>query len=293
MRNMDCRPFVSASLSGFCQSWNQNVAWRAANGAVAEYRFDPELPKPCVHPLTTPAGYVLSGFQMSDHIWHRGLWFAIKFINGVNFWEENPPFGRQQTLNQPICQFTDQQGLVLSSELDWRAPEGETMLREKRQLIFQTLDRLTAAIEWCAQLTAVRGLVLDRTPYTTWGGYGGLTFRASRMLHNVSFLLPDGQSVPGRAGQSHPWLLMQGQVDGAKDLWVSVALIDHPSNPRSPSPWYARCDQATFMNAAFLFHEKMELAEGQTLRFRYLFLWRDGTWRPEELAAVAERFRRD
>ena len=48
------------------------------------------LPKPCFHPLHTAAGRQIAGFQMSDHTWHRGLWFTIKFINKTNFWEEQP-----------------------------------------------------------------------------------------------------------------------------------------------------------------------------------------------------------
>ncbi len=56
-------------------------------------------PKPYFHPLCTPAGHVLTSFEPHDHVWHRGLWFTIKFVNGENFWEENAPFGTQQTVS--------------------------------------------------------------------------------------------------------------------------------------------------------------------------------------------------
>jgi hypothetical protein len=49
--------------------------------------------KPYVHPLATPAGRVLTRVEPDDHPWHRGLWFTIKYVNGENFWEEDPPYG--------------------------------------------------------------------------------------------------------------------------------------------------------------------------------------------------------
>ena len=56
-------------------------------------------PKPFFHPVRTPAGFTLTLFEPHDHIWHRGLWFTIKFINGENFWEEpeSGDFGAQVT----------------------------------------------------------------------------------------------------------------------------------------------------------------------------------------------------
>ncbi|HEX9441848.1 MAG TPA: DUF6807 family protein, partial [Roseiflexaceae bacterium] len=42
-------------------------------------------PKPYFHPVCTPAGHCLTLFEPHDHVWHRGLWFTIKFINGENF----------------------------------------------------------------------------------------------------------------------------------------------------------------------------------------------------------------
>src|ERR1019366_3254106 len=87
---------VNVSKFSFRQSWDNRIELGdpAAPPSVV-YQFNPSLPKPCIHPFFTPRGHQLSGFEMSDHVWHRGLWFTIKFINGSNFWEERPPFGIQ------------------------------------------------------------------------------------------------------------------------------------------------------------------------------------------------------
>jgi hypothetical protein len=69
----------------------QNIEVRGAIGQEAVYRYESTMPKPCFHPLKTISGVNLSGYEMSDHVWHRGLWFTFKYLNEQNFWEENAP----------------------------------------------------------------------------------------------------------------------------------------------------------------------------------------------------------
>jgi hypothetical protein len=252
------------------------------------YRFDKSLPKPCLHPLVTDAGHVLSGFEMSDHVWHRGLWFTIKFINGTNFWEEQAPFGVQVSQRQPVCEFVDDGALRVTHLLDWTSEATGKALTERRVMVCRS-----GQIDWTTELHAAQDVTLDRTPYTTWGGYGGLSFRASRELHNVNFLLPGGETIAALAGQPHDWVSMNADVDGGPGQKVAMAMIDHPSNPRSPSPWYCKSGNGfNYMNAAFLFHEPMTLARGVTLRLAYRVLYRDGQWTANELAQLAAAFRK-
>ena len=77
-----------------------------------------DAPRPYVHPLTTPAGSVLSVEAPADHPWHHALWFTIKFVNGENFWEEYGEFG---TLRTSTVTVTDD---GVRAEIDWIAPDG-------------------------------------------------------------------------------------------------------------------------------------------------------------------------
>jgi hypothetical protein len=260
---------------------------------AASYRFDAELPKPCFWPIYTPAGRQIAGFQMSDHQWHRGLWFTIKFINGSNFWEERPPFGVQRTLAQPHCKFLSDESIQINHSLRWTSEATGDVIDETRELILTVRPDGSRAIDWATNITALEDLLLDRTPYTTWGGYSGLTFRCSREFHGSSYLLPDGQTSQALIGTSHPWAVLRGIVDGEPDARVCVGLIDHPKNPRSPMPFYGKAGQSyDFMNAAFLFHEPMKLPRGQKLAFRHRVLWRDGWWEAAEFFELAAEFLR-
>ncbi len=280
----------SAPLSSR-QSWDDRI--EIAGVGSATYRFDTSLPKPCVHPLITPAGHRLSGFEMSDHVWHRGLWFTIKFVNGTNFWEEQAPFGVQVSQAQPVCEFIAPGAVRVTHLLEWKSEATGVAIRERRTMTFRDEPSGASIIDWTSELHATQDLLLDRTPYTTWGGYGGLAFRSARELHNASFILPNGETATGLAGQTHDWVIMQGDVDGGPSQHVSIAMIDHPTNPRSPTPWYCKTGNGfNYINPALLFHEPMKLAREQTLKLAYRVLYRDGQWTTDEFTKLAQDFRR-
>lgn len=256
---------------------------------IASYRFGRELPKPCFYPLHTASGRQIAAFEPEDHLWHRGLWFTIKFINQSNFWEERPPFGIQQTHRPPECKSAGRNAVEIAHKLRWTSEASGDVIDEDRTISLGVHEDGTRQIDWRSSLNPLRDLVLDRTPFTTWGGYGGMTFRAGVNLSEGGYLLPDGQTAGSIIGVRHPWALMRGAVDGGK---FSLGIIDHPGNPRSPQPWYAKSGQKyDFMNAAFLFHEPLSVFRGKRLDFHYRIVYRDGWWEAGEFAKLADGFR--
>lgn len=276
------------------QVFNEGICFAPDGEAVeAVYQSSPSLPKPCVHPMKTPARVTLSGFEMSDHVWHRGLWFTIKFINGTNFWEEHEPYGIQRGRAQPRVELTGHNAATVTHGLDWISDATGLVIQETRRLHFSAIGDVRQ-IDWTTELRAMKKLTLDRTPFTTWGGYGGLIYRGSRELHDVNFEVSSGEKVNALTGERHDWCLMNAAVDGGPKRRVSIGMIDHPDNPRSPTPWYGKGSNGyTFMNAAFLFHEPMEVPEGKVMKMRYRVAWRDGAWEDGAFAALADQFRRN
>src|SRR5512143_2167480 len=71
------------------QRTDTTLAWRNGTNIVWQYNFDSRQGKPFFHPLTGADGRVLTNFKPEDHPWHYGLWFSWKYINHVNYWEED------------------------------------------------------------------------------------------------------------------------------------------------------------------------------------------------------------
>lgn len=286
--------FPSASPV-FQSVWNEAIQISSpSDERTVRYRHGSSLPKPGVHPIVTPRGHVLTGWEMSDHVWHRGLWFTIKFVNQENFWEEETPFGVQNTTSGPAMETVTEDAICIHHGLQWNSPTVGPVCKELRTVTIRLADDGVTQLDWSTTLQAAQEVTLDRTPFTTWGGYGGFAFRASRELHEAEFLLPDGSLVPAIEGDAHPWVVLQGRMDGGADERVAVGIIDHPQNPVAPVPWYAKSPPGrgfTFLNAAFLFHGPLTLSAGESLRFDYRILCRDGRWTAGEFAERAGKFR--
>jgi hypothetical protein len=239
-----------------------------------------------VHPLTTPAGAVLSVEAPADHPWHHALWFTIKFVNEENFWEEYGEFGTLRTTS--VTADAD----AVRADIDWIAPDGTSVRAgETRTLHTAPLDDGAYVIDWTEHLTVPAPSVLDRTPFTTWGGYGGLTLRGAPTWTDTVLRLDDGGDRERTLGEPSRWLAIDGiareGVPAASP--AGVVMLDHPDNPRFPTPWYAstRADTygegwANFVNAAFLWDEPMAIGPAP-LDLRYRVLVHDGTWTTERI----------
>lgn len=236
-----------------------------------------DTPKPHVHPLRTPGGKTLTRVSPPDHPWMRGLWFAVKFVDGVNFWEEKPSeqggFGIQRQ--------------VRPGRVHWLRPDGSVAIDESRTLDHRDLSGTAYAIDWTTTLTpvtaasdAARDVVLDRTPYTTWGGYGGLVIRGAPDWTDTTIVLSDGSEHRRPEGVPARWADLSNDEGG-------IAFLDHPDNARHPVPWYGATRSrvygdgwSNYLNAAFLFHEPLTIAAGTSLTLRYRVMVHDGRLTP-------------
>jgi hypothetical protein len=224
--------------------------------------------KPFVHPLVSPGGRTLTRAGSPTHPWQRGLWFAVKFVDGDNFWEEHDPYGVQREAG--------------GGRVEWIRPDGTLALEEDRSVERSPLAGGGGGevIDWHTELRTPGDapVLLDRTPYTTWGGYGGLALRGAGDWADTRITLADGSTHRRPEGVPSRWCDLSGPDAG-------IALLDHPHNPRHPVPWYGATrswvygdDWSNFVNAAFLFHEPMTLQPGAPLRLRYRVIVHDGTW---------------
>jgi hypothetical protein len=242
-------------------------------------------PKPFVHPLRTPAGHSLTRLEPPDHPWHRGLWFTFKFVNGENFWEENGAHGTQVHVG--------------ADRIEWVRPNGDVVLHERRVLTHEPLDDDAYALDWSSVITAAADAQLDRTPFQGWGGYGGLTLRGRADWRDTRLMLAGGAETGDRVlGVSARWCDLSGVLDGGEH--AGLAVLDAPSNPRHPVPWYASTRSpvygddgwSNFLNAALLFDGPLALERGEELCVDYRVIVHDGVWASARVeAAYAEWLR--
>jgi hypothetical protein len=203
-------------------------------------------------------------------------------VNADNFWEEIEPFGKVLSRTPGSA----------DAVLDWVTADGGNPLVEHRT-VATSLDRAATCVDWHVRLTATVNVLLDRTPYNgVWGGYGGLAFRGPGDWTDTSILLAGGSGLTERVvGRPATWCLLSSEESG-------VLLLDHPANPRHPTPWYGSTRNpiygedpwSNFVNAAFLFDGPVALGRGKTLEIRHRVLVHDGRFAQAECESRWEAF---
>ena len=223
--------------------------------------------KPCFHPLTLTNGTCITDLRPADHPWHRGLWWSWKYINGVNYWEENKKTGLSDGRTEVLSVKTAP-GVDFSArfemELSYHLPEKAPVLREARTIVVSVPDaKGDYFIDWTAVFTAgSEDLKLDRTPPNKFaGGYAGLSCRMSKACKDWTYTGSDGTvGATNLYGKCVKWIDFS---NGG-----GIAIFDHPANLRHPTSWYPN-SRMPFFSPALLFSEPYTLTAGKTLTLRY------------------------
>ena len=279
-----------------------SLALLGPSGALWRFRFDAALDMPYFHPLNSIDGRTLTADRPLDHPWHHGLWFSWKFIDKVNYWEIDPrtlhPAGRTSWSDVRVAARDDHSARI-ALDLAYR-PAGEDVpvLTEKRVIEISAPDAEGVyAIDWTAEFTAARAVVLDRTPLPgepggqTYGGYAGLSLRLALKYDDRALMTIDGpvSKMPDdRYRGRHAAVDYSGILDGEP---AGVAICDHPQNPRTPTPWYAiRSADMSFFTPALLCYGPLELKAGERITLRYRVFVHAGRWSAARLRTEYEHF---
>ncbi len=251
---------------------------------VWQHNHDKSEGKPYFHPLSLVDGTELTWLHPPDHPWHRALWFSWKYLNGLNYWDEDPDTGRLEGETEVVSVRTrtaDDYSALIQMELSYYPPERPPVLSEKCSLRISPPDQHDRyRIDWESRFVATDQAVLfDRTPIpgeaggVEWGGYAGLSLRMAKSTFPWRARDSEGRRDLEAHGQRARWLDFRGKTPGGETAGITI--FDHPANPRHPTPWYVTMSPKEpfgYFSPALLFHEPYSLGIGKTLRLRYRVL---------------------
>jgi hypothetical protein len=271
-----------------------------ADGALfTEYHYQ-NVARPCLFPVLGPGGapmtrswpMVKTTNEPTDHVHHKGLWFAHGSVNGWDFWSEQKAFGKTVHRKFLALQSGREAGSLRALN-DWVSPSGTVVCTDERLLRFRA-EKEVRTIDYEITLIASHGEL--RLGDTKEG--------------SMAIRLPATLSVSGTNGLGHI-VTSAGLRDGAAwgkpaewvDYWgpvagqtVGVALFDHPQNPRHPTRWHVRTYGLFAANPFGLKHfdktapgsGDLTLKPGERVTFRYRFVFHMDD---EKAAKIAELYR--
>jgi len=301
---MSAQTACAATTEFAWQTNDTTVALVCGGKPVWQFNYGTNGTKPFFHPLALPGGSPLSWQSPPDHPWHYGLWFSWKYLNGVNYWEEDRKLRQCEGVTSwRVLQIETRPDFSARIELalDYR-PRGaaQPLVTEQRVIaISPPATNGSYAMDWSLAFKAGGEKVkFDRTPLPgepggqTYGGYAGLSLRFAKDLADpkVSATSAVGEPKENRFRFAAAAADYSGRLDGAE---AGVAFLDHPANPRSPTRWYAIVNPAqsfTFLNSAWLQHEPFDLAANQEFSLRYRVLVHPDRWDAARLETEQQQF---
>jgi len=201
--------------------------------------------KPFLAPLRSASGKIVTRrFPMEvvpgesrDHLHHRGLWFSYDDVNGVKFWENDPSYTKPRmgriVVRNAVWKDGDRSG-TLTATMEWRDPEGKTLLVESRDMVFYP-DPNRRTIDFHITLTAAQDVTIGDTKE------GAFAIRlAENFTERKGGKIADADGRTRMAnvwGKRSDWVDYTGEVDGER---LGVAIFDHPQNQYHPTYWHVR-----------------------------------------------------
>ncbi|MSR83556.1 MAG: hypothetical protein EXS58_11650 [Candidatus Latescibacteria bacterium] len=232
-----------------------------------------ESPKPCFAPIYTPSGGLITEYRPADHPWHTGLYFGWVHVNETNLWGGPwylPDKGKYELVEgshgvQRHVDFVEEQveagEVFIQEELEWLDARDRVMAEELRSYTFRKLEEP-------GYLWTIETQIRPRG--------GPLVMGASRAARYSGLELRMGPFLADARHQSSEGLEGHENIMGQKARWVSAAgatgaavvMMDHPDNPRHPTPWFTR---RNLLGAGLLMEGGLEVQRGEQLVLRYGF----------------------
>lgn len=262
---------------------------RERDATLMQYRHSSVPFKPYVRELLTPKGVNVLLDAPPDHLHHHALMFACA-VNNVDFWGEaavppgghfEPLPGKQQHLRFDDVSVARPEGHhwpLFTEAIRWVSqPKKEPLLLERRAMTVDRPGMMGATfLAWESTLSVPAG---KDSVVLTGSHYHGLGLRFIRSM-DATGEFRNSDNDPGvifrgeeRLSRSR-WCAYTAQADGRT---VTVAMFDHPDNPRHPSTWFTMAKPFAYMSATLRLHEEpLKVLADKPLKLRYaVALWDD------------------
>jgi type 1 glutamine amidotransferase len=265
--------------------------WRRGDSSVAllngetivwQFNFAKDGGYPYFHPLNLTDGTELVWLSPPDHVHHRGLWFAWKMLNGVNYWEHDPKGGLTEVTDAKVTSNPDFSARI-ELAISYHPVDQPPVMTEKRIIeITPPAADGSYYIDWNATFTAGPSNI-EMKGGTAGGGYAGLGARIAKDSSQWLLINSEGRRADQPTADGFP-LGLHGQHARWADFsflspvtgsLAGIAIFDHPSNFRFPSQWHDWMDwnlPAGYLSPAPLWSQPYTLAANKELTLRYRIL---------------------
>ena len=252
------------------------------------YIFSSDEKYPFFYPVNGPmSGGSVTSMRNGEYQHHSSLFFGCDQVNGGNYWQEGLERGRIISVNAEILK-EGGDSVVISDECIWSRPGAVSPVKDKRIFTITAPSATMRQIDAELTLDMLMDVHIKKTNHSLF---------SVRMAADLS--VKNGGTMVNAAGdsgekdtfgKSSPWMDYCGKRG---DFIEGIAILQHPSNPWYPSPWFTR-DYGFFSPTPMYWpsgDKETFVKKGESLLLRYRVLVHGGTTAEAKIAEQFEQYK--
>lgn len=257
-------PLAAAEFS--VERETDGVVIKIDGGLFTKYvTGDTKTNKPYFYPVIGPGGREMTRSypmkdvegEAQDHPHHRSFWFGHQFVNDFDTWHEGLTMEERAkgdekklaelktklgaTKHREVIEASAAEGkAVLKVSSDYLDPAGAVMASDVRTFTFSVTADGSRVVDADIVFTGVADSVTFADAKDA-----GLSLRVAHSMAVKSgqggrIALSTGEEGEAAWGKRAAWCDFNGPVTGKDGEIFGIAVLNHPSSLRHPTPWHAR-----------------------------------------------------
>ncbi len=252
------------------------------------YIFSDDEKYPFFYPVNGPlSGGSVTSMRNAEYPHHSSLFFGCDLVNGGNYWQEGLERGRIISVNAQILKEGGDTAII-TDECIWSRPGALSPVKDIRKFIITSSSATITQIDVEITMETLMDVVIKKTNHSLFSARmaADLSVKNGGTMINAE----GAKSEKDTFGKSSPWMDYYGKRGETTE---GLAIMQHPSNPWYPSPWFTR--DYGFMSPTPMYWPQngtdTQMKKGTTLVLRYRVLVHAGTSAEADIAGQFEKYK--
>ena len=259
------------------------------NKFFTSYIFSIEEKYPFFFPVNAPAtGGSITSMRNGEYPHHSSLFFGCDRVNGGNYWQEGIERGQIVSKGAKIVEQGER--VLITDECIWQRPDAESPVKDSRRIIITALSKDVRQIDFDITLETLMDVEVLKTNHSLF---------SARTIADISVknggVMVNAEGEQGEAatfGKPSAWIDFHGKRG---DVIEGIAIMQHPSNPGYPAPWFTR--DYGFISPTPMYWlppndaPSIQFRKGEKITLRYRVLIHTGDHKTADIAGEFEKYK--
>jgi hypothetical protein len=260
------------------------------NRYFTSYIFSEDEKYPFFYPVNGPvSGGSVTSMRNAEYPHHSSLFFGCDLVNGGNYWQEGLDRGRIISVNADIIK----QGgdtVIITDECIWSRPGAISPVKDSRTIIITSPSATLSQIDVEIKMEMLLDVTIKKTNHSLFSARmaADLSVKNGGTMINAEGI----KSEKDTFGKNSPWMDFYGKRGDAIE---GLAILQHPSNPWYPSPWFTR--DYGFMSPTPMYWPENDketfMKKGTVVNLRYRVLVHSGDHMKARIAEAFEKYKNE